>query len=86
MGVMFKFHVVFYSKLCIDYKNNTLKQVDTDEIEFRHYLFLIYFSRVICGIGVPYLVNPLYTGGLFQCYMLDESIGHFRDAGSILSL
>ena len=31
-------------------------------------------------------VNPLYTGGLFHCYMLDESICHFRGVRSILSL
>ena len=30
--------------------------------------------------------NPLYTGGLFHCYMLNESICHFRDVGSVLSL
>ena len=30
--------------------------------------------------------NPLYTGGFFHCYMLDESIRHFRGVGSILSL
>ena len=24
------------------------------------------------------LLNPLYFGGLFHCYMLDESICHFR--------
>ena len=28
--------------------------------------------------------NPLYTGGLFHCYMLDESICHFRGVGSVL--
>ena len=32
------------------------------------------------------LINPLYTGGLFDCCMLDESICHFRGIGSILSL
>ena len=32
------------------------------------------------------VVNPLYTNGLFHCYMLDESICHFRGVGSILSL
>ena len=31
-------------------------------------------------------LNPFYTGGLFHCYMLDESICHFRVVGSILSL
>ena len=31
-------------------------------------------------------VNPLYAGGLFNRYMLDESICHFRDVRSILSL
>ena len=29
---------------------------------------------------------PLYTGGHFHCYMLDESICHFRGVGSVLSL
>ena len=29
---------------------------------------------------------PLYTGGLFYFYMLDESICHFRVVGSILAL
>ena len=28
--------------------------------------------------------NPLYTGGLFQCYMLDEFICHCRGVRSIL--
>ena len=32
------------------------------------------------------LFNPLYTGELFHCYMLDKSICHFRGVGSILSL
>ena len=31
-------------------------------------------------------VNPLYTGELFHCYMLDESIHHFRGVRSVLSL
>ena len=30
--------------------------------------------------------NPLYTDGLFHCFMLDESICHFRGVGSILAL
>ena len=30
--------------------------------------------------------NPLYTVGLFHCYMLDKSICHFRGGGYILSL
>ena len=30
--------------------------------------------------------NPLYTGGLFYRFMLDESICYFRGAGSVLSL
>ena len=28
----------------------------------------------------------LYTGGLFHSYLLDESVFHFRDDRSILSL
>ena len=30
--------------------------------------------------------NPLYTGRLFHCYILDEAICHFRGVGSILLL
>ena len=30
--------------------------------------------------------NPLCTGRLIQCYMLDKSICHIRGVGSILSL
>ena len=30
--------------------------------------------------------NPLYTGRLFDCYMLDKSICYFRGVGSILLL
>ena len=33
-----------------------------------------------------YLLNPFYTDRLFQCYMLDESICHFRGVKSILLL
>ena len=28
-------------------------------------------------------LNPMYTGRLFHCYILDESIYHFRDVMSI---
>ena len=31
-------------------------------------------------------INPLYTGGLFHCYMLDESVFPCRGVGSVLSL
>ena len=31
-------------------------------------------------------INPLYTGGLFHCYILEESICHLRGVGSVLSL
>ena len=31
-------------------------------------------------------LNPLYTGGLFYCYMLEKSVCHFRGVGSILLL
>ena len=29
-------------------------------------------------------LQPIYTSRLFHCYMLDESICHFRDVRSIL--
>ena len=34
------------------------------------------------GVLLPNF-NPVYTGGLFHCYMLDESICHFRAVRSI---
>ena len=39
------------------------------------------FARSECN-----RVNPLYTGRLFHCYMLDKSVSHFTGMGSILSL
>ena len=36
------------------------------------------FKLLCCSL------NPLYAGGLFYCYMLDEAICHFRDIGSVL--
>ena len=39
------------------------------------------------GVGRPVRNrNLLYTGGLFHCYILNESICHFRVVGSILAL
>ena len=36
--------------------------------------------------AVTLCFNPLYSGGLFHCYMLDESHLSFRGVRSILSL
>ena len=48
---------------------------------------LLYSDNVSNGEGNRDLsLNPLYTGGLFHCYILDESIFHFRDVGSFLSI
>ena len=33
-----------------------------------------------------FILNPLYTGGLFHCYMLDKFVCHFRGVRPILSL
>ena len=32
-----------------------------------------------------FIFNPLYTGGLYHCYILDKSICHFRGVRSVLS-
>ena len=48
---------------------------------------LLYSANVSNVKGIRDLsLNPLNTGGLFHCYILDESIFHFRDVGSISSL
>ena len=46
-----------------------------------------YFSGVvvICD-SINFKLNPLYTGRLFHCYMLDESICHLRGVRSTLWL
>ena len=36
--------------------------------------------------GFSIHLNPLYTGGLFHCYTLDESISHFRGVLVILGV
>ena len=36
--------------------------------------------------NMTFKINPLYSGGIFNCYMLDASICHFRGLGSIKSL
>ena len=46
-------------------------------------MFLVRGSGLCFG---RVLINPFYTGRLFHCFMLDESICHFRGVGSILSL
>ena len=38
------------------------------------------------NIRINTVINPLYTGGLFHCYMLDESICRFRGVRFILLL
>ena len=44
-------------------------------------------SILLVKSSVPFLLNPLYTGGLLHCCMLDESnICHFRAVRFILSL
>ena len=45
----------------------------------------MYIVRHIRKFSDTFL-NPLYTGRLFHCYMLDESSFHFGDVRSILSL
>ena len=40
-------------------------------------------SNLLAQLSI--LINPSYTGGLFHCYMLDNSICHFRGVRSILS-
>ena len=37
-------------------------------------------------LAFPVLVNPLYTGGPFDCYLLDDSFCHLRGVASVLSL
>ena len=49
------------------------------------YLHHVHSSAIAGYCGMQLFFNPLYTGGLFHCYKLDESIFHFRGVWSILS-
>ena len=39
------------------------------------------FRKVCSPSQLDLTVNPLYTGGLFRCYMLDEPICHLGGSG-----
>ena len=44
------------------------------------------FAKLLVKDEYRAVINPLNTGGLLHCCMLVESICHFRDVKSILSL
>ena len=44
------------------------------------------YAVFILPFRICFLFNPSYTGGLFHCYMLGESICHFIGVESILLL
>ena len=48
-------------------------------------IFRIYVGQLL-HIALRSVFNLLYTDRLFYCYLLDESIFHFRDVGSVLLL
>ena len=43
-------------------------------------------GRVASTTTYSFIINPLYTGGLYHCYILDKTICHFRGVRSVLSL
>ena len=49
-------------------------------------LHLCLHARCYSSSRIRSTFNPLYTGGLFLCHMLDKSICHFRGVRSTLSL
>ena len=57
-----------------------------EERKFLTHYILVYSSSGMGGGEREKILNPLYTGILFQCYMLNKSICHFRGVGSTLSL
>ena len=46
------------------------------------YLFglILFYGQILESnmVSIIFIINPLYTGGLFHYPMLDESICHFR--------
>ena len=68
--------------------NRLLRCVGTilqSESNFCDCLFTFLDDIALPKIGII-ILNPLYTGRLFYCYMLDKSICHVRGVVSILSL
>ena len=66
-------------QIVISINNVNVLEHDHDDI-----IKLVQESKLTCTI--PYSFNPLYSSRLFYCYMLDESIRHFRGVRSILSM
>ena len=50
-----------------------------------HVYFICHYQYYNAEISVS-VSNPLYTGGLFDCYMLYESICYLGGVGYVLSL
>ena len=48
--------------------------------------FALGLANIRVSEMLKFYINPLYTGGLFHCYMLDKSICHFKGGRSILLL
>ena len=48
--------------------------------DFVNVSFVYDFDLTIIALNC-YFFNTLYTGGLFRCYMLDESICYLRVSG-----
>ena len=61
-----------------DYKNRVSKISIRYFVQDRLIISHLFWTCVVCRF------NPLCTGRLLQCYMLEESICHFRGIGSIL--
>ena len=57
------------------------------DINFNGNIMLLFYlqSEQCCDCLFAFL-RPIYTGGLFHIFLLDEFICHFRGVGSILSL
>ena len=78
----------FFEKIILKSLNSMLYMIRSiPAVSFLH--VVVYMVRHLHRqVSVRYnsLFNLVYTGRLFLCYVLDESIYLFRDVGCILSL
>ena len=70
---------------------NVHQACQKNAVVFCFLIFISLSSGILDGLcyatmAFPVYFNPLYSGGLFHCYMLDKFICHLRGVRSILSL
>ena len=77
----------YYADFCLCPKSVIITTLSSRNIG--HMTVFVFFAHTLLTVAYIQFIyhitfNQFYTGGLFHCYMLDESICHFRGVGFFL--